>query len=527
MMSEAVMKSRSGEHQAENLAERFRAVGRPKIFVLGDLMLDRATWGEAGRISPEAPVLVLDATRTEESLGGAASVAMLLRGLDAEVRLAGVVGADLAGSRVRTLLAGLGVDAGLVRDDPARPTTTKDRLIGVAGHRHAHQLIRWDFESRAPIPPGVEGPLLAEIDRAVAWADAVLISDYAKGVVTPRLAASAIDSARRRGRPVLVDPGRGVDYARYRHASAITPNRAEAGEATGVPIDSITAARAAAVALRSRLDLDAALVTLDRDGMVYAHGDAPAEHIPGRPRQVYDITGAGDMVLAMLGLALGAGLGLADAVVLANAAGGLEVEAVGVCPIARAAVLADLTQGPGAGRARPRAAKVLTTARLVGEVESRRRRGERLVLTNGCFDLFHPGHLQTLTAAAQQGDCLVVAVNSDTSIRRLKGPDRPIVPEADRLAMVAALEVVDLVTLLDADTPEALVAAIRPDVLIKGGDYRAEAILGGDTVRAAGGSVVVAPYRDGWSTTRLVGQLADPLRPDLAAAGRDPALSGG
>ncbi len=492
---------------APSLAELARSIGRigsPKVLVFGDLMLDRYTWGDAERVSPEAPVLVLRAKRVEHRLGGAASVAYLLRGLEAEVSLAGVVGDDEAGLTASRMLDGVGIDRSAVVVDPGRPTTSKERIVGVAEHRHAHQILRVDTESRAPLEGPIEADLLGRVIARVGQVDAVLISDYAKGTCTPGFLRALIDHSRGLGKPVLVDPGRGVGYGRYRGATCLTPNRAEAREATGpdirTPADAVEAART----LCHRCGLDAAIVTLDRDGMSLATADGRSGHFPARPRRVYDITGAGDMVLGVLGLALAAGLNYTQAIGLANVAGGLEVESVGVVQVTRDQVLDDLAEHD---EGLPGGSKVVDLGTLLRRVGARRRRGERIAFTNGCFDLLHPGHLHVLQEASSQGDCLVVGLNSDTSVRHLKGPARPILLEGERAAMVAALGIVDFVCIFDDDTPHDLIAALQPDVLVKGASYAPDQIAGRDLVEARGGSVLLRPLVDGWSTTELIGRI--------------------
>ena len=496
----------------ESLSRQLEGIGCPRILVIGDLMLDRYTWGEAGRVSPEAPVLVLHAGRTEHRLGGAASVAALLRGLDVAVTLAGVVGDDEPAATLRHLLEGAGVDLDLVRDDPTRPTTLKHRLMGTSEQKHAHQIVRLDTESRRAIDGALEAKLIAGICRAIPDADAVLISDYAKGTCTPALLGAAIARGRELRKPVLIDPGRGVDYRRYRGATCLTPNRDEAAAAVGGAIRSVAEAQVAAETLCRRHGLDAALVTLDRDGIVCVGADGRSDHFSTRPRAVADITGAGDVVLAMLGLALGSGLDYPAAITLANVAGGLEVEAVGVVPVTRDEILSDLA-APAIGHLG--GSKVVTLRALTALIERRKRQGERIVFTNGCFDLLHPGHLRVLTEARAQGDCLVVGLNSDWSVVQLEGPERPIIPACHRATLLAALEVVDYVCLFDAATPLDLIEAIRPHVLVKGGDYAPEQVVGRDVVEENGGQVVLVPLSRGWSTTALAARLrgAEPALP--------------
>ncbi len=490
---------------AFDLIRRVQTFGRPRLLVVGDLILDRYVWGDAERISQEAPVPLLRADSREHRLGGAASVATMLAALGAEVRLAGGVADDPEGMLVRRMLDERGIDRSgvVVLDD--RPTTLKERYIGRAQDRHPQQMIRVDYEVRAPIPAAAEGAILDGLARAIRDVDVVLISDYDKGVCTPSLLRALIDACRAAGTKVVADPIRSSDYARYRGVHCMTPNRLEAQLATGMtihrPEDALTLGRR----LVEQLGMESALVTLDRDGMALVRSDGRAEIIPTRPRQVYDITGAGDMVLAIVGLCLAAGADYDEAAALGNVAGGLEVEKIGVALLTREEILLDLLEhqqgGPG---------KVFDGPMLRAEVDRRRSIGQRVVFTNGCFDILHVGHARLLREAAALGDFLVVGLNSDASVRRLKGPDRPRNAEEARAELLAALDAVDAVTIFDEDTPLALIAALRPDVLVKGGDYRPEDVVGRDVVEAAGGRLVLIPLVEGYSTTRLLERASEP-----------------
>lgn len=477
-------------------------LGRPRVLVVGDLMLDRYVWGDAERISQEAPVILLHADRREERLGGASSVAAMLCALGAEVALAGVVGADADGGRLRQLLADLAIDASSVITDPGRPTTVKERYIGRAQHRHPQQMLRVDYETRAGVATGIEAALAAAIHTALNHADIVLVSDYDKGVCTPGLLATVMSAARTRGLRVLADPIRGQDYRKYHGCSAVTPNRLEAGLATGRALHTPDAALDAARQLLFDLELEAAIVTLDKDGMALAHRDGRRAVFPTRPRQVYDITGAGDMVLSVLGMALAAGADYDAAVPLANVAGGLEVERIGVATLTRDELLRDLLEH-GLGGTR----KILPRDVLRQEVEHRRRLGQRIAFTNGCFDVVHAGHVQYLHEARSQADVLVVGLNSDTSVQGLKGPGRPVHHQESRALVLAGLQAVDYVTVFDEPTPLELIRLVRPDVLVKGADYRKEDVIGAAFVEGYGGRVYLAPLRPGHSTTGVLRRL--------------------
>jgi D-beta-D-heptose 7-phosphate kinase / D-beta-D-heptose 1-phosphate adenosyltransferase len=493
-----------------DLIHLVETLGQPEVLVVGDLMLDRYVWGDAERISQEAPVILLRADKREERLGGASSVAMMLRALGAKVSLAGVVGDDHDGGRIRKLLGDLGINQECVLIDDARPSTVKERYIGRAQQRHPQQMIRVDYEVRDPLAADVEARLKVALSTRIKKCDIVLVSDYDKGVCTPGVVTHAITLARSLGKRVLVDPIRckpGVSphpYEKYRGCSTMTPNRLEAGLALGRTVQSKPDALCAAEQLRQQYDMEAGIVTLDKDGMALAPRDGKKELFPTRPRQVYDITGAGDMVLCVLGMALAAGADYGDAIRLANIAGGLEVEKIGVAAVTRDEILRDIHQGMQLAPAQRRAvAKLLPRDTLVRECETLRRAGKKIAFTNGCFDILHAGHVQYLAEARAQADLLIVALNSDTSVQALKGPTRPYNPQAARAEVLAGLAAVDFVTIFEECTPEELIRLVRPDVLVKGADYRKEQIVGAEFVESYGGRVHLAALKPGYSTTTL------------------------
>jgi D-beta-D-heptose 7-phosphate kinase/D-beta-D-heptose 1-phosphate adenosyltransferase len=481
------------------LVEILHEIGGHRIVVLGDVMLDRYTWGDATRISPEAPIPVLCALEQQIRLGGAGCVATLLAGLGARVTLAGAVCDDPAGHLVRRLTAELAIDDALLFDVQDRVTTTKHRFIGRAAGRHAHQMLRVDEESRNPLAAADLDRLAAAVEDRLAECDALVVSDYAKGVCSAERLPKIIAAARRRGLPCAVDPARSDDYSHYAGATIITPNRAEAALAAKRAIDSPSAGLEAAKTLCQRYGVEAAAVTIDRDGIVVADRKGFAEHFPCRPCDVYDITGAGDTVLAVFGLCQAAGISLADSAQLANIAAGIQVKRFGASPVHWAEVVAEVEL---AARAAP--PKVVSPFELVARVEALRSQHKSIVFTNGCFDLLHAGHVRCLQEAAALGDVLIVAVNSDASVKQLKGELRPLMPEADRTAVLAALSCVDLVVVFDELTPEALLERVRPDVLAKGGTYRVEDIAGREIVEKYGGRVHLTQVVEGLSTTALV-----------------------
>ena len=496
------------------------ALLQPRILVLGDLILDRYTWGNAERVSPEAPVLVLRVDSREVRLGGAASVAMLLRGLEAEVALAGVVGDDPEGRTLCSMLNDDRIESDLVVVDSDRPTTTKERFVGRAASRHPHQILRVDQETQDPISLAIEERLSATILGRLDEYRAILISDYAKGVCTPRLLQTVIISANKRGIPVIVDPARIKDYERYRCCTLLKPNRVEAELATGSTIRTPADALAAGENLRQQLEAASVLVTLDQEGMALVDAGS-CRHFSTNPRTVYDITGAGDMVMAALGLSLASDVPLSESVQIANAAAGLEVTKFGVAPITRlelrrALAPPDATGGTGeSGEScsypksqidKPTSThKLITLAEAVSLAANYRSQGKSIVFTNGCFDLLHVGHLTCLQEAAALGDVLFVGVNGDESVRAVKGPDRPIINERDRAAMLAAIDCVDHVLFFDDLTPHMLLETIRPDILAKGGSTTE--IVGHEVVEAYGGRVLRLSESGGVSTTQIVSRI--------------------
>jgi D-beta-D-heptose 7-phosphate kinase / D-beta-D-heptose 1-phosphate adenosyltransferase len=459
------------------------------IAVLGDVMLDAYVWGDVQRVSPDAPVPVVDLRRRSAAAGGAANVALNLAAAGAEVRLVGVVGDDVSGSALRALLREAGLDdAGLVTEK-ARRTTTKTRVVA-----RGQQLIRLDEEDRGAMPaaaPEIADRLRAALDGA----DAVLVSDYAKGVVDAARMRSVAEIASGRI-PVVVDP-KARDLSVYRGCTAITPNRAEAEAASGHTIARDEDVSAAARAIAAACGASVVLITRGDRGLSLWERERVA-HVPALAREVYDVTGAGDTVIAYFTLGLAAGMDAADAALLANAAGSVAVSKVGTTVVAPDEIVRALSAGTGA------AGKILDRGQAQAFVERERSRGRRIVFTNGCFDLLHAGHVHLLDRARAEGDVLVVAVNSDASIRRLKGPERPLVSEADRTRVLAALDAVGAVVVFEEDTPLALIEALRPDVLVKGGDYAVSQIVGADWVTAHGGRVATIPLVAGRSTTALV-----------------------
>jgi D-beta-D-heptose 7-phosphate kinase/D-beta-D-heptose 1-phosphate adenosyltransferase len=482
-----------------NLSTLFSQLTSPTILVVGDLILDRYLWGDAERVSPEAPVLVLRTDAEEVRLGGAASVAILLQALNAEAILAGVIGDDSSGRVLTALFDDAKIDHTAVQCEPDRVTTTKDRYIGRAANRHPNQILRVDREVRHPIHADTEAKLIKAIIARIPEAAVVLISDYAKGVCTPGLLDAVKTAAAKRSVPVFVDPARITDYERYRAVSLLLPNRAEAELATGRSIKTPDDAFSAGRHLGERYGVPAVLVKLDRDGMALVRYGVKDELFPAKPRAVYDVTGAGDLVLAVAGLCQAANLSWKHTVQIANVAAGLEVEKFGVAPVSRQEICAELSQTDST-----LASKIITLSQMRQLAVGYRANGKKIVLTNGCFDLLHIGHVTCLLEAARMGNVLVVAVNSDASVRRLKGPQRPLIRQNDRAKVLAALTCVDYVIIFDEDTPHEILRGLQPEFLVKGGDYTTDEVIGQEVVETYGGQVTVMGLVEGVSTTHIV-----------------------
>jgi len=476
-----------------------------RVLVIGDFMLDELVYGDAERLTGDAPVPILEVRREERMPGGAANVCMDLIVLHAQVEAFGIVGQDEPGRKLVDELTQAGVVcAGIVPDDQ-RPTTVKRNMIGLAQHRHPQKMFRVDYESRAEMAESVRDLLIAKIEEAIGRADAVAIEDYGKGVCDERVCQRIIELCKESNTPVFVDPSRTSDYSRYRGATAITPNRSEAEHATGLSTADGPVLRAnepIARALYESLELEAIVLTLDRHGaLLIANNDDPV-HVQTVARQVYDVTGAGDMVLAALISARCNGLSWIDSVRFANAAAGLEVEVFGVRPIPFERVYQAILH-----EARELIGKRRTLEEATIEISAARREGRSIVFTNGCFDILHAGHIQLLRKARSFGDVLIVGINSDSSVARLKGEGRPVHCIDDRCAILSELESVDIVVAFEDDTPMKLLEVLKPDVLVKGGDYTRDGVVGGDLVESHGGRVEIVGTLEGRSSTDAIERL--------------------
>ncbi|MGD8451018.1 MAG: D-glycero-beta-D-manno-heptose 1-phosphate adenylyltransferase [Phycisphaerae bacterium] len=478
------------------LAQVVERFDQARVLLAGDFMLDRYVIGDADRISPEAPVPVLHVVEREDRVGGAGSVALNVLALGGAVRCIGLLGQDVFGDRVERFLAEAGADcSGLLRVGD-RPTITKTRMVGLAEHRHRQQILRVDDEViRAPGEDDRRA-LLGAVESAIEQADVVCLEDYAKGVLSPEICQGIIRIAATHRKPVFIDPARTCLWDKYQGATLLTPNWAELEMAVGRRL-SADELEAAAAELVARLGFAALAVTLGRDGALLVERSGRRQRFPTAPRAVYDNTGAGDAVLAMMGVATATGATLDESIVLANIAGGLEVSKFGCVPITRTEVLRELREGAQRGPG-----KVRETTELCAELTTRRHRGETVVFTNGCFDILHTGHVELLEKAKALGSLLVVGLNSDASVRTLgKGPDRPLRSQTDRARLLAALSAVDYVVLFDEPDPGRLIEQIAPDVLVKGADWAGKDVVGREFVEGRGGRVALIDLVEGYSTT--------------------------
>lgn len=471
----------------------------PEVTVLciGDLMRDEFIYGEVSRISPEAPTPVIATRRSESHIGGAGNVARGIVALGAQCIFVGVVGDDETGRALAAELADVsGIDAQLVMH-PGRPTTRKVRFV--SDHYSTHML-RADWEIAAPVEPQVERRLIEVIEAALPRADIVLLSDYAKGVLTAEVIRAAIDGARRLGKRIVVDP-KSLNFAVYRGATVLTPNHKEFAAATRSRAGEMAEIVAAAQEVMTQADCEALLITRSEQGMALVPRKGDAINVPAHPVKVRDVSGAGDTVVATLAVSLAAGAGWEDALRLANAAAAVAVGKQGTATVT-AGELRRRILPPASLAAEQKIAS--DRAALGAHLAEWRKHDLRIGFTNGCFDILHPGHVRVVTQARAACDRLIVGLNSDASVRRLKGPERPVQTERARAEVLAALEAVDLVVIFDEDTPLELIRAIRPNVLVKGSDYRPEQVVGHDVVAAYGGSVVLVDLLQGFSTTALV-----------------------
>ena len=474
---------------------------RTTVLVVGDLMLDCYYWGEVRRISPEAPVPIVKVNEKTFTLGGSGNVAANLSGLGCRVVLVGLIGRDAAAERLKGLLAEYGISDHGIIDNTGRATITKTRVMA-----SKQQVVRLDEEDGRPIDDATADRILSVVNDLLPSVQAVVLSDYGKGIFHGVAFVQAIIQVCAKAKiPVFIDP-KGADWQRYAGATCITPNTAELELVTGARIADEAGMVSLAQDLRRRLALDWLLVTRGPRGMaLFGEAGAPVM-IAARAREVFDVSGAGDTVIATVAACVAAGLSLVDAAGVANTAAGIVVGKLGTQPVRWPELERDLMEGQQQSLASA-LRKVVDLQEARGRLSRWRQAEQRIVFTNGCFDLLHPGHVSLLHQARHLGDRLIVGLNTDASIQRLKGAQRPILPGPDRAAILSALEDVDMVVFFDEDTPLTLICQLKPDILVKGADYRIEDVVGREIVEAYGGKVCLVEILEGHSTTAIARKL--------------------
>ncbi len=482
----------------KSIESLFSRVSHISCLVIGDLMLDEYLWGKTDRISPEAPVQVVDILREEMRLGGAGNVANNLVSLGAQVDVCSVTGDDSNGRVLLEMLEQRQIGHTAVFMDSCRHTSRKTRVI--ASHQ---QIVRIDRESRNPLSPEGEERLCRWIGTHANRYAVLLLSDYGKGVLTERVLATAIDTARTAGIPVVVDP-KGSDYGRYRFASVLTPNRKEAEAASGIAIRDQDSLLKAADLIMNAARIDSLLITRSEEGMSLFRRESAPVHIPTVAREVFDVSGAGDTVISALAIALAGSMAMEQAAILANIAAGIAVSKLGTSTVTPAEII-----GAASLAHHDSDEKIKNRDVLTGLLAAEKLRGRTVVFTNGCFDLLHAGHVKYLQKARSLGDTLVLGLNSDASVHRLKGSRRPLIAEEERAHILAALDCIDYVTIFDEDTPLELISMLKPDILVKGGDYTADAVVGREIVEAYGGRVELVSFVDGKSTSTIIDRVLE------------------
>ncbi len=469
---------------------------RCKIIVVGDLMIDEYLWGTVDRISPEAPVPVVSAERDSYMLGGAGNVINNLVSLGARVSVASVVGTGANADILLKNFADIKVDtSGLIRD-PNRPTTKKTRIIAAN-----QQVLRIDRETTRPITKDAVSHICNFLEKHISEYHAILFSDYGKGLLSPDLMKRLIDLANRHNKPTLVDP-KGLDFRKYAGAAIITPNKKEASLAAGIEIKDTESLMAAGEKLLADIPVRNVLITCGKDGMALFEGENPPYMISAKTRQVFDVSGAGDTVLAVLGIAVASGLPLTEGAALANIAAGIVVGKVGTAPIEKG----EFHEALNTSEKRP-VSKLKDLAALTHLANTLKAEEKTMVLTNGCFDLLHAGHIRFLAKAKAMGDVLIVALDTDESVRSLKGRGRPILDEKERVQIISALDSVDYVTVFSSDKLFELLKTLRPDILTKGSNYTNETVRGHEIIEQLGGRIELVPITEEISSTRIINQI--------------------
>jgi len=476
-------------------------LGSPQVLLVGDFLLDSYIYGDALRISPEAPVQVLKVVNREYSCGGAGSVAADVTALGAKCTCIGAVGKDGNGRLLKKQLTEINADTSGIITVSDRPTISKQRLVGLAQHRHRQQLLRIDEECTKPFDEADYDKILKIYSKKLPQADIVCVQDYNKALVSPGFCRELIKLATKADKKVLVDPPLTDDYSKYTGATLITPNRSEASNAVGFAIETAKDASRAAKLIADKLKVQVVVITLDKDG-AFLWTNQKSEHIPTIPRSVYDVTGAGDMVLAMLAVSLAAGCEYTTVVQLANIAGGIEVEKFGVATVTVDEIVNEII-----AENRGKGGKIHDIDTLANVLAFHRQQKETIVFTNGCFDVLHRGHIEFLKFCKAQGDVVVLGLNSDDSVRQIKGSGRPINNQHDRAAILAALETVDYIVTFDEPDPLKTIEKVKPDVLVKGTDWADKGVIGRRFVESAGGKVVLAPLVEGKSSTSTIEKM--------------------
>lgn len=476
---------------------RLQSIRSPKIMVIGDLMLDLYVWGKVERISPEAPVQVLKVESEEHRPGGAANVAGNLAAMGADVLCCGVIGADADGRLLCRLLRNGNIDTSGILKDANRPTTVKTRMIA-----HSQQLLRVDKEKARGLDRSLQAKVLSHVRERLSDCAAVLFSDYGKGTIPDELVGEILSACRKRGKMILIDPALRRDIRLYAGCTVLKPNRSEAAAASGIEISDEATVQAAAAKLLKIAKPHNLVITQGSGGMTVFRKMRPPVHVPALERPVFDVTGAGDTVLSLLGYVLSGGGTIEEAAEIANIAAGIVVGKVGAAPVAKSEIVRELL-----GAHQAVAQKVKSVSEISAICKEHHRRNRKIVFTNGCFDLLHVGHIKLFEFAKTNGRILIVGLNSDASVRRLKGPKRPVLNQYERAYILSAIEQIDYIVVFDELTPLKLIKTVRPDILVKGSDYTKDAVVGGDFVESYGGRVRLAPLVEGISSTDIVSRI--------------------
>jgi len=479
----------------ESLKKIISQLKGKKVLVFGDLMLDEHIWSKVNRISPEAPVPIADVSRIDHVPGGCGNVAVNISALGGTPYLVGMIGRDSSGDKLRKALKTAKITNQNLIVDSQRPTILKSRII--AGSQH---VVRVDREDRTILPPGLLNKVLQRVKKLVPTVDAVVISDYGKGMVSEKTVQAVISLSRRHRKFVAIDP-KGADYSKYQKASILTPNQSEASLASGTVIKDSKSLLKAGEDILKRTNTDHLLITRGKDGMSLFSRKDRSVHIPAVPREVFDITGAGDTVIATLSLAVAAGAEIKNAAILANTAASVVVSKIGTAPCYREE-LEEALEGH-----EPIIRKIKLRKEIAAIANNLRNQGAKIVFTNGCFDILHLGHVRYLREAKKMGDALIVGLNSDDSVRELKGRERPYVSEMERAEILASLECVDYVTIFSENRPDNLIRIVKPDIHVKGGDYKVSQLPERKLVENLGGKAIVIPPIEGRSTTNIVERI--------------------